>query len=68
MSHQPRVDEHLTAGNTFRAELYAAVCAELEAVALIADATADRLTRSGKMDEAMVAVSLAAQIRARKPQ
>lgn len=44
------------------------VANELEACAQLADDLAQRLIRSGKTDESMVAITLSAQIRARKPQ
>jgi hypothetical protein len=49
-------------------ELLIAQCAaEREECARIAEACGERLTQSGKTDEAMTALTIAAQIRARKP-
>lgn len=52
-------------GTEIRAVLLASVRDELEACAKIADEMADRLARSGKHDEGMVAVTLAARLRER---
>ena len=64
MSHKPA--DWMT-GAEVTAVLFGSVRDALEACAVQADELAERLTRSGKNDEAMVAVQLAAIIRARKP-
>lgn len=66
MSHMPR-ERPLENGDQVREVLFAAVRTELEVCATIADEMGDRLTRSGKGEQASVAQELAAKIRARKP-
>lgn len=65
MSHRPR--DPIQTGNDVRDVLFTAVREQLEACASMADEMAARLTRSGKDDQAIIALELASKIRARKP-
>lgn len=67
MSHRPADDGEPQTGTEVRDLLFTGVRDALEQCAVEADGLAERLTRSGKNDEAMVAVQLAAIIRTKKP-
>lgn len=67
VSHKPADKSEPQTGTQVRAVLFDVVRETLEDCARLADELAERLTRSGKNDEAMVAVQVAAIIRARKP-
>lgn len=54
-------------GNEARDFLYLGVRHELEECAKVVDAIGNRFTMEGKEKEAMVAIEIAAKIRARKP-